>query len=478
MKNQVAITAVALSTCLSSQHFVAAEVGDLVWEDSFSSGSLDTNIWNYDTGRGTDGWGNWEMQTYTSSTDNVKVQNDKLKIKAIRNADDSGFTSGRINTANKMLFMYGRLEASIKVPDVADGLWPGFWTLGYNYAEVDWPASGEIDIMEVGQGLAITEGVVNQRVVSGAHWEHEGGYATYATSYDTSYNLYEDFRNYTMDWTPEYIATYVDGEKIFEIDISSQNCVDCTEFHHPHFVVLNLAVGGYFTSVGGDGSSGSSSSSSSCGSSASSSSGSSGGCGDLRTEVTAPLPATMKVEYVRLYDNGHTELVAPVDDDTVVVTEAPAGNKVLEPTAQPSKAPAPDVVFSFPTASPTKDTVSLAPAADDCIVEDDDSTSSSSKSASKSGKSRRRTRERGQSRRSGRRLCSDVASTSSPASSSKSKSKGKSAKSSTSAPTSSSLSTSAVNRASALNAQSSAPRSSISMVGVLGMVLAVTSLWL
>lgn len=333
---------------------LAAE-GDVLWEDNFDAGALDTTYWSYDLGTSEFGWGNGELQEYTSSLDNVNVEDGLLKITAIRNDDGSGFTSGRVKTEDKMLFMYGRVEARIQVPNVADGLWPAFWTLGYNYADVGWPRSGEIDIMEIGQGLAITEGVVNSRIISGASWEHNEEWATYAGSLDTEYDFYTAFRNYTMDWTPERIATYVDGSKIWEMDITSAECTDCSEFHQPHFVLLNLGVGGGFTSVGGSGSSSAgASSSSSCGGSSSagavsSSSGSSGGC-SYRTDVTATLPATMYVEYIKLYDNGYTELEVPVDNVFDPDEEDDGSVKVTFPTAMPSQTPSPP---PYPTPMPT-----------------------------------------------------------------------------------------------------------------------------
>lgn len=414
-----------LLACLTTKGANAA-LGDVLWEDTFSSSSLKTENWSFDTGRGEDGWGNRELQSYTSDPQNVNVNDQgQMAITAIRNGDGSGFTSGRIKTKDKMEFLYGTLEASIKVPNVADGLWPAFWTLGYNFQEVDWPRSGEIDIMEIGQGLAINEGLVNRRVISGAHWEHEEAYATYAVGYDFDEDLYLQFRNYTMDWTPTLISTYVDGEKIWEMDISASVCTDCEEFHHPHYVLFNLAVGGYFTSIGGSGSSGSAGVSSSAGCVGSASAGlgssSSGGCGEPRTDVSAELPATMLVDYVRVIDNGYTrietidppeppfsatEAPAPSDNvfDRVPTTDAPVAAyntpvpvasgstpspMVVSPTPSPSarRTPAPFPEFEFGDEDDYDD--------EDYDVDCADEDSGKGKGSSKG------------SRRRGRRLCND-----------------------------------------------------------------------
>jgi beta-glucanase (GH16 family) len=344
-------------TCLSAGKTLAAP-GDVLWMDDFSSSPLNSAYWSYDTGTGVGGWGNQELQSYTSDTANVNVSDaGQLEITALRNSDGSGFTSGRIKTEGKMTFTYGTVEASIKVPNVADGLWPAFWTLGYNFQEVAWPRSGEIDIMEIGQGLAINQGVVNRRVVTGAHWENEEAYATYAIGYDGSEDLYLDFHNFTLDWTPSMMTTYVDGQKMWEMNITSEACTDCEEFHHPHFLLFNLGVGGFFTSTGGDGSSGSSGVSSSSGCAGSSSAGvgssSSGGCGSARTDVTATLPATMTVDYVKIVDNGFALVESSTTTPPDNGTEPPDNIFDPYPTDAPVVAGEPAAPVYGPTSAPT-----------------------------------------------------------------------------------------------------------------------------
>jgi beta-glucanase (GH16 family) len=338
-----------------------------LWSDEFDGTELNTEHWSYDIGTGpnNDGWGNQELGIYTP--ENVAVANGLLEITALEAG--LGWTSGRIKTEDKVLFQYGRAEALIKVPNVEEGLWPAFWTLGENFADDGWPAAGELDIMEVGQGLAITEGKVNNRVVSGAHWGFEDTYATFAQWEDFDFNLYEGFHNYTLDWTPTRVATFVDDMMVFEMIIeqglaSDGLCEDCEEFHQPHFFLFNLAVGGLFTSTGGDDSSGSSSGSSSsgCGSSGASSGtdSSSGGCAGPRTDITAPLPAVMQVDYVRIFDNGYTMVhiptPSPVDttaEPTPEPTSAPQPAPTPNPTPVPTPAPTPAPATPNPTPAPT-----------------------------------------------------------------------------------------------------------------------------
>ena len=122
------------------------QAGQLVFAEEFNSGDRpDPNIWSYDLGDW--GWGNAELQRYTDSRDNVQVSNGKLVISALRWGNE--ITSGRIKTLNKFKFKYGRVEASIKVPDLRNGLWPAFWTLGNSFPVIGWPQCGEIDIMEM-----------------------------------------------------------------------------------------------------------------------------------------------------------------------------------------------------------------------------------------------------------------------------------------------------------------------------------------
>ncbi len=247
----------------------------LLWSDEFNSGDVpDPTIWSYDLGAS--GWGNQELQEYTNDPANVSVADGNLKI--VVNRTQSGFTSGRIRTEDKLTFKYATLEARIRVPNLANGLWPAFWTLGNNFRQVGWPDCGELDVMEMGNSAAIAAGVVNRRVGSTAHWENNGGYAGYGLTLDAAADLNDDFHVFRMEWTPDAVTTYLDGEQIWVIDITPGSCTDCTEFHQPHFMILNVAVGGTYPGILSAGA------------------------------ITAPTPAEMLVDWVRIYDNGHTEV--------------------------------------------------------------------------------------------------------------------------------------------------------------------------
>ena len=190
--------------------------------------------------------------------------------------------------------------------------------------------------MEMGQGAAIAQGLGNRRVVSAAHWEFEDTYATYAGYKDFDTDLNEQYQMFVMDWTPDTITTYVNDTEVWKMDIDSTSCVDCEEFHRPHFLILNMAIGGGFTSGTSSSSAGSSGS---CGTSSHGDE-----CGALRTpdDITAPLPATMYVDWVRIYDNGFATLTQypPAAAPSAGAPDSGSGACPPEPGPAPVVAPA------------------------------------------------------------------------------------------------------------------------------------------
>ncbi|RPH97426.1 MAG: glycoside hydrolase family 16 protein [Lysobacterales bacterium] len=264
----------------------------VLWSDEFDSGSVpDSAVWSHDLGAS--GWGNQELQEYTDSPDNARVENGDLVIMArekLTGSTPTGFTSARLRTEDKLMFRYGVIEARIMVPDLRDGLWPAFWTLGNDFREVGWPACGELDILEMGWRDAVSAGLANRYVGSAAHWEYQGTHALYGRTYNAALaepaGLDGEYHLFSMNWTPDSITTYLDGKVLWTMDIGLDSCVDCEELHQPHFIILNMAVGGTYTGL------------------------------LSAAQITAPLPAEMRVDYVRIYDNGHTELSGSALDGT------------------------------------------------------------------------------------------------------------------------------------------------------------------
>ncbi|MED5622064.1 carbohydrate-binding protein [Ideonella sp. BN130291] len=225
----------------------------LVWSDEFH-GSIGPD-WVFETGNGTGGWGNNELQYYRR--ENATVENDALVITA-RREDFGGYryTSARMKTQGKRNFRYGRIEARMKLPAKL-GTWPAFWMLGSNITSVGWPASGEIDVMEQVNTGSDVYGTV--------HWQADNGsYASYGGHVATTVT---DWHVYAVEWDPTAIRWFVDGTQYHVINIAN-GAGGTDEFQRDFFLLLNLAIGGNWPGFNVD---------------------------------DAGLPAKMYVDYVRVY---------------------------------------------------------------------------------------------------------------------------------------------------------------------------------
>ena len=199
----------------------------LVWSDEFNGSTLDESSWNYNIGG--HGWGNNEQEYYTDR--NATLENGNLVISCIKEEIDSnGYTSARITTKGKHEFLYGKIEARIKIP-TGQGLWPAFWMLGANIDQVNWPQCGEVDIMEHINADSTFYGTLHwlndQKVSSGNHTNVAP----------------DDFHVYGVEWTADSITWQLDGNRYHSVDIKN-NANSTEEFHKPFFILLNLAIGG------------------------------------------------------------------------------------------------------------------------------------------------------------------------------------------------------------------------------------------
>ena len=289
--------------------------GEVIWEENFDN--LDN--WIIETGNGSWGWGNGELQYY--KPENVEIVevpeetgNNAVQITA---KEESGaditdqwgnplnYTSGRINTKSKVSVKYGVIETRVLIPDIDLGGWPAVWLLGLS--NLTWPRNGEIDIMEMGQrqsfrdlhddhngGNGLNNSTVNQVVGANAifyadealvpdnptgaasiSWDPDDDYCRPYYNYD---NLSDRFLKYRVYWNPDSILfSVIDNEiehflftDVFNIDSVSD------EFHSPFYFVSNLALGGNFTDAYslGDPSSGS--------------------------QISLPFPAKMLVDYIKV----------------------------------------------------------------------------------------------------------------------------------------------------------------------------------
>lgn len=241
---------------------VIPEEYTLVWSDEFDTPTLDLTKWLIeDNGNG---GGNSELQYYDARGVSMGKEPDTGRdclILTARKEQYRGKTasSGRINTSEAYAFTHGRIDALIRLPKTADGLWPAFWLLGADFKSVGWPRCGEIDILEMGNSTGIRRGMQECYFNGACHWGYYegGGYPNYAKASDAPYSLQEGFHLYTLVWDEHRVATYLDlhlypdNEPYFEmtIDDKSTDRSPGNYFHHDFFIIFNLAVGGNFTGI-------------------------------------------------------------------------------------------------------------------------------------------------------------------------------------------------------------------------------------
>jgi beta-glucanase (GH16 family) len=210
----------------------------LVWSDEFNGTSISTANWGFDLGNG--GFGNNELQNYTSRPENARVQNGMLIIETRRESlGGSAYTSARLKTQGKQSFGINTwVEARINAPE-GQGIWPAFWMLGNSISTVGWPSCGEIDIMEIqGQNPFRNFGTI--------HWADAGGQpVSFGGIYNSSTSLTAGFHTFAISRTGSSIKWYVDRIQYAEANISG-GINSTSEFQSPFFILLNVAVGGNF----------------------------------------------------------------------------------------------------------------------------------------------------------------------------------------------------------------------------------------
>ena len=211
---------------------------DLVWSDEFNGSSISSANWGFDLGGG--GWGNNELENYTSRSENARISNGMLVIEARReNFGGSAYTSARMKTQGKQSFGINTwVEARIDAPQ-GQGVWPAFWMLGNSISTVGWPSCGEIDIMEIqGQNPFRNFGTI--------HWADPGGnHVSFGGIFNSSTSLSAGFHTYSISRTGSSIKWYVDRIQYAEANIAG-GINSTSEFQAPFFIILNVAVGGNF----------------------------------------------------------------------------------------------------------------------------------------------------------------------------------------------------------------------------------------
>ncbi len=218
----------------------------LIWSDEFegpAGTSPDVKNWSFDTGG--DGWGNEELESYTSSPQNASLDGKGGLVITARAENHTGsdgikrpYTSARVQTLNTFQFQYGLAEARIQVP-AGKGLLPAFWLLGneaYENAQA-WPGCGEIDAMEVlGSEPNVLNGTLHGPWPSAP--DGVGGTTVSSTPLSAGFHVY------AVDWSPGRISFLLDGVVYKMITPANLPPGAAWPFDHPFFLLLNLAVGG------------------------------------------------------------------------------------------------------------------------------------------------------------------------------------------------------------------------------------------
>ncbi|MGH7950767.1 MAG: family 16 glycosylhydrolase [Limisphaerales bacterium] len=234
---------------------------NIVWSDEFNSNSLDPKTWTFDIGGS--GWGNNELEYYTSRPQNAYVSGGVLHIVAQKESyGGKDYTSARIKSEGLFSAQYGRFEWRAKLP-AGGGFWPALWLLGTNIASIGWPDCGEIDVMENNGGNL---GTVQGSLHSGSD---ETGYYPLPDGGSVT-----NFHTYTLEWATNSILWYVDGH-LYELQTNWWDSAGNypTPFNQPFFLIMNLAVGGNYV----------------------------GNPGTNTINANSTFPGDMQVDYVRLY---------------------------------------------------------------------------------------------------------------------------------------------------------------------------------
>ncbi len=267
----------------------------LVWQDEFNGTSVDPAKWNVVIGDGCPslcGWGNNELQTYQAA--NVVVSGGTLKITARKETvGGRNYTSGRLNTKDLYSSGYGRYEARMKLPN-AKGMWPAFWMLSQTEPYGTWPKSGEIDVMEFVPVTSTkqTLGYIHY----GDFWPNN---KSTGKIYTMPIDLSTDFHVWAVEWEANVIRWYIDGV-LFSTKTNTDISPSAWPFDHPFYMLLNMAVGG---NLGG-------------------------------AVTDAMLPATMEVDYVRVYTgtkpslSGENSVANAAQGIVYTVNNMPSGTTV------------------------------------------------------------------------------------------------------------------------------------------------------
>jgi len=265
MKYLIFLVALSGMACSTPADTASTEMDyQLVWSDEFNDGvTPDQEKWNYQLGDGCPqvcGWGNNELQLYTSEKKNVRQENGHLIIEAV---NESGtYTSARLTTQGKGEWKQGRIVVRASLP-TARGTWPAIWMLPA-VDKLNWPEDGEIDIME-------HVGYNNGTVYGTIHTEKYNHLIGTQKIDSLTLNNVTEFHEYILEWDAETLVWKVDNDTYHVLQRNGEGKPGWP-FDQPFYLILNIAVGGNWG-------------------------------GKYGVDATA-FPQQMKVDYVRVYQKG------------------------------------------------------------------------------------------------------------------------------------------------------------------------------
>ena len=218
----------------------------LFWSDEFNENSLNTSKWNYNIGNGCPslcGWGNSELQQFTSSNENLYFKEGNLIIEAKNEANQ--YSCSRINTDNKFEFKYGRIDIRASMPSVS-GIWTALFLLNKEYTIADpgayWPSGGEIDIMEyLGEDHDKILGTAHYGTDFPNNWHFDS--VNYSSQNGASFN--EVYYVFSIIWEENSIKWLVNNVEYHSITPATTAVKGQPyPFNDEFYLIFALSVGG------------------------------------------------------------------------------------------------------------------------------------------------------------------------------------------------------------------------------------------
>jgi beta-glucanase (GH16 family) len=207
----------------------------LVWADEFQyDGAPDQRKWKPEVGM----IRNNELQIYTENRrENARVEGGMLVLEARKEPwEKAAYTSASLTTAERQSWTYGKFEIRAKIPS-GRGMWPAIWMLGESIGVKGWPACGELDIME-------NVGFDPDRIVCSAHTKsYNHVIKTQRSGVLELKNPSADFHVYSMEWSKSEVIFRVDEREVYRFSNDGKG-EDSWPFNSPHYLILNIAVGG------------------------------------------------------------------------------------------------------------------------------------------------------------------------------------------------------------------------------------------